>query len=103
MTVQPNPAAESIPTAPSSQPPAGQRTSFDESTAESASAESSLALARFDEAYQARPPWDIDGPQPEFARLLDQGLVRGRVLDLGLDRSSAPEGMRPGRKVRGGN
>jgi SAM-dependent methyltransferase len=83
MTAQPTTTVESIPTPPSSQTPADQRTSFDESTAESASAENSITRARFDEAYQARPPWDIDSPQPEFARLLDQGLIRGLVLDVG--------------------
>ena len=29
------------------------------------------------------PPWDIGEPQPAFARLADQGEVRGRVLDAG--------------------
>lgn len=61
----------------------GQRTSFDEPHGESASAEASIAPARFDEAYHARPPWDIDGPQPEFARLLEQRLIGTRVLDVG--------------------
>lgn len=30
-----------------------------------------------------RPPWDIDGPQPDFRRLVDAGLIEGRVLDVG--------------------
>ncbi len=62
---------------------ADQRTSFDEPDGASADAASSIPVARFDEAYHARPPWDIDGPQPDLARLLDAGLIQGRVLDLG--------------------
>src|SRR5439155_2772945 len=34
-------------------------------------------------AYDGKPPWDIDRPQPAFERALDEGLVRGRVLDVG--------------------
>jgi cyclopropane fatty-acyl-phospholipid synthase-like methyltransferase len=39
----------------------------------------------WDEAYarDAPPPWDIGRPQPVFARLADQGLLAGRVLDSG--------------------
>ena len=39
----------------------------------------------WDEAYsgEAPPPWDIGRPQPAFARLADQGLLAGRVLDSG--------------------
>jgi SAM-dependent methyltransferase len=29
------------------------------------------------------PPWDIGRPQPAFARLADDGLLSGRVLDAG--------------------
>ncbi|MGH3123652.1 MAG: class I SAM-dependent methyltransferase [Trebonia sp.] len=29
------------------------------------------------------PPWDIGRPQPVFARLADQGLLRGTLLDSG--------------------
>jgi SAM-dependent methyltransferase len=29
------------------------------------------------------PPWDIGHPQPAFVRLADDGLLRGRVLDVG--------------------
>jgi cyclopropane fatty-acyl-phospholipid synthase-like methyltransferase len=29
------------------------------------------------------PPWDIGRPQPAFARLADEGLLRGQVLDAG--------------------
>jgi len=34
-------------------------------------------------AYDGKPPWDIDRPQPAFERALDEGVVRGRVLDVG--------------------
>src|SRR5438552_13975341 len=34
-------------------------------------------------AYDGKPPWDIDRPQPAFERALAEGLVRGRVLDVG--------------------
>jgi SAM-dependent methyltransferase len=65
------------------QPVAIQRTSFDALDAPSADATSSIPQSRFDEAYYARPPWDIDGPQPAFVGLLDSGVIRGRVLDVG--------------------
>lgn len=58
-------------------------TEFDSPSFIGATAASSIAISTFDQAYTARPPWDIDGPQPSFARLLDSGLVTGRVLDLG--------------------
>ena len=52
------------------------RTSFDEPTAESADASGSIAVSRFDKAYTVgRPPWDIDGPQPDFV-----GLVEARQI-----------------------
>jgi cyclopropane fatty-acyl-phospholipid synthase-like methyltransferase len=39
---------------------------------------------RFDEAYLAgSPPWDIGSPQPELARMVDAGLITGRVIDIG--------------------
>jgi 2-polyprenyl-3-methyl-5-hydroxy-6-metoxy-1,4-benzoquinol methylase len=63
--------------------PADLRTEFDKPTFVGASAANSIAISQFDEAYRARPPWDIDGPQPAFARLADSGLIEGRVLDLG--------------------
>jgi SAM-dependent methyltransferase len=63
--------------------PADLRTEFDEATFVGADADSSIAITQFDQAYQARPPWDIDGPQPDLARLLEAGLIQGRVLDLG--------------------
>jgi cyclopropane fatty-acyl-phospholipid synthase-like methyltransferase len=39
----------------------------------------------WDAVYVAdeRPPWDIGRPQPVFARLADQGLLRGMLLDSG--------------------
>ena len=39
----------------------------------------------WDAVYVAdeRPPWDIGRPQPVFARLADQGLFRGALLDSG--------------------
>jgi cyclopropane fatty-acyl-phospholipid synthase-like methyltransferase len=39
----------------------------------------------WDESYTGSgpPPWDIGRPQPAFARLADQGLLSGRVLDSG--------------------
>jgi SAM-dependent methyltransferase len=58
-------------------------TEFDSPGFEGASATSSIEITRFDQAYHARPPWDIDRPQPRFARLLDAGLIQGRVLDIG--------------------
>jgi cyclopropane fatty-acyl-phospholipid synthase-like methyltransferase len=40
--------------------------------------------AEWDESYQGDPaPWDIGRPQPAFARLADEGLLSGRVLDAG--------------------
>src|SRR5690625_937929 len=46
----------------------------------------------FDPAYRgeaaefglgARPPWSLGEPQPEIAALVEQGKVRGDVLDAG--------------------
>ena len=38
----------------------------------------------FDALYEAgTPPWDIGRPQPAFARLAEEGRLRGRVLDIG--------------------
>ena len=37
----------------------------------------------FDQIYVGTPPWDIGRPQPVFAALLDEGAIRGRVLDAG--------------------
>ncbi|GBG40822.1 class I SAM-dependent methyltransferase [Mycobacterium montefiorense] len=39
----------------------------------------------WDAAYrqEAPPPWSIGKPQPELASLIDQGKVRGEVLDAG--------------------
>ena len=39
---------------------------------------------RFNAMYDAGPPpWDIRRPQPAFLELADQGLLVGRVLDVG--------------------
>jgi SAM-dependent methyltransferase len=37
----------------------------------------------FDESYKGTPPWDIGRPQPVFAALMEEGAIRGRVLDAG--------------------
>ncbi len=38
----------------------------------------------FDTAYRTGvPPWDIGRPQPAIVRLAEQGLIAGRVIDLG--------------------
>jgi cyclopropane fatty-acyl-phospholipid synthase-like methyltransferase len=38
----------------------------------------------FDAMYDGGPPpWDIGRPQPSFVSLADQGLLAGRVLDVG--------------------
>jgi cyclopropane fatty-acyl-phospholipid synthase-like methyltransferase len=39
---------------------------------------------RFTAMYDAGPPpWDIGRPQPAFLEIADQGLLKGRVLDVG--------------------
>ena len=41
-------------------------------------------IRAFDEMYDGGPPpWDIGRPQPTFVELADQGLLVGRVLDVG--------------------
>jgi SAM-dependent methyltransferase len=40
-------------------------------------------VAEFEAAYETTPPWDIGGPQPAFARLVEVGQLSGRVLDVG--------------------
>jgi SAM-dependent methyltransferase len=44
-----------------------------------------MTTPNWDSAYAAGqpPPWDIGHPQPAFVRLADEGLLRGRVLDVG--------------------
>jgi SAM-dependent methyltransferase len=37
----------------------------------------------FDESYLGTPPWDIGRPQPMFSALMEDGEIRGRVLDAG--------------------
>lgn len=37
----------------------------------------------FNAAYTGSPGWDIGRPQRAFARLVEEGRIRGRVLDVG--------------------
>jgi len=37
----------------------------------------------FDALYAGTPPWDIGRPQPAFLELARQGVLRGRLLDVG--------------------
>jgi cyclopropane fatty-acyl-phospholipid synthase-like methyltransferase len=37
----------------------------------------------FEEMYKGVPPWEIDGPQSEIARLAEHGEIRSPVLDVG--------------------
>jgi cyclopropane fatty-acyl-phospholipid synthase-like methyltransferase len=37
----------------------------------------------FDAMYEGTPPWDLGRPQPALMRLVEAGLVHGRVLDAG--------------------
>ena len=34
-------------------------------------------------AYDGHPPWDVGHPQPRIAELADEGILDGRVLDVG--------------------
>jgi cyclopropane fatty-acyl-phospholipid synthase-like methyltransferase len=50
----------------------------------SPSSSPSEQVSRFDAMYYGGPPpWDIGRPQPSFVELADQGLLAGRVLDVG--------------------
>ena len=41
-------------------------------------------VGRFNASYDAgHPPWDIGRPQPSFLELAEQGVLAGRVLDVG--------------------
>ena len=44
-----------------------------------------MTTPHWDENYApgSSPPWDIGYPQPALVRLADDGLLRGRVLDIG--------------------
>lgn len=44
-----------------------------------------MSTNSWDAAYaaDAPPPWDIGRPQPGFARLAEEGLLSGRVIDVG--------------------
>jgi len=37
----------------------------------------------FDQMYAGTPPWDVGHPQDAFVRLVEQGRVQGRTLDVG--------------------
>ncbi len=37
----------------------------------------------FNSAYEGTPPWDIGRPQREIIRLVEDGEISGRVLDVG--------------------
>src|SRR5271169_171920 len=37
----------------------------------------------FDAIYAGTPPWDIGRPQQAFVALVEEGAIRGRVLDAG--------------------
>jgi co-chaperonin GroES (HSP10) len=37
----------------------------------------------FETIYASTPPWDIGRPQPAFLAMAEQGVFRGRVLDIG--------------------
>jgi SAM-dependent methyltransferase len=37
----------------------------------------------FEASYAGTPPWDIGRPQPAFLELAEEGVLRGRVLDVG--------------------
>lgn len=37
----------------------------------------------WNDAYDARPHWDLGRPQPALRALADAGVIRGRVLDVG--------------------
>lgn len=42
-----------------------------------------MSAARFTEAYQGSPPWEIGLPQPAVMALVDDGQFTGSVLDVG--------------------
>ncbi len=37
----------------------------------------------FDQAYDGTPPWEVGRPQAPFVKLVAEGAITGRVLDLG--------------------
>jgi SAM-dependent methyltransferase len=45
----------------------------------------SVTTPSWDDSYAGStpPPWDLGRPQPAFVRLAEQGLLTGRVLDVG--------------------
>ena len=44
-----------------------------------------MSTPSWDDSYAGStpPPWDLGRPQPAFVRLAEQGLLTGRVLDVG--------------------
>lgn len=42
-----------------------------------------LEMSDFNRRYAGVPPWDIGRPQGEFVRLVEEGAIRGSVLDVG--------------------
>ena len=44
-----------------------------------------MTTPSWDDAYagDVPPPWDLGQPQPAFVRLAEQGLLTGRLLDVG--------------------
>ena len=44
---------------------------------------SAASREMFFAAYDGQPPWDVGHPQAALMQLLDEGIIRGRVLDLG--------------------
>jgi len=42
-----------------------------------------MGLRTFEEMYRGVPPWEIDGPQSEIARLAENGELESPVLDVG--------------------
>jgi SAM-dependent methyltransferase len=37
----------------------------------------------FEDVYKGRAPWDIQAPQPDLVRMIDEVPPRGRILDAG--------------------
>lgn len=43
----------------------------------------SMSASQWDRTYAGRPDWDLGRPQPAFRALASEGVIRGRVLDVG--------------------
>src|SRR6202048_2537755 len=51
---------------------------------------------------EGRPPWSLGEPQPEIAALIDQGKIKGEVLDAGCGEAALSMHMAAvGHKTRG--